>query len=268
MYIGINGPEDLDMFISVLRQIEHIEEQWETVGGSGPSPGSDLALLNQEFDFATVPLVLSVSQGLSHAVASLSQVKRLVKENLPTSPIVLYSLSRVALLGAGRVVYALGPPDLDDRRTNVRVVLAQETKSYLQLIDRARTFTSLTALAASEKTYVDVSASYDRLRVGQRHRGEAQILRDMAAVIAQQLLDSGEIQHLGDVAGLEEQITWIWNLYSGAAHGYGWPRLAPHFAPPGETALAGHFVADFGLIVAVVGVALTAVARAADSPPR
>ncbi len=50
---------------------------------------------------------------------------------------------------------------------------------------------------------------------------------------------------------LREQLIWIFNVYSGKAHGYGWPLLVPHAGD-----LPDDFVADFFMLASVTQLAL------------
>lgn len=80
----------------------------------------------------------------------------------------------------------------------------------------------------------------------------------MACVIGEQLAAGGGADSASRASPevLAEHITWIWHAYSGAAHGFGWPRLLP-----GTDSMAGNFVADLGLVVPVAHLAFDVTIR-------
>lgn len=73
----------------------------------------------------------------------------------------------------------------------------------------------------------------------------------MASVVEEEMLRRGfqvDPGHFG------EHITWLFHVVSGAAHGFGWPRLVP-----GTSSMAGIFLPDFSLVASVAHLAFTVV---------
>ncbi len=135
MDIGLDGPEDYAALQKTLAMIQVIGQ----LGDSLPEdpallgePGSDLADLMSALPEPPVDLRLSISAGLATARAALLQISGFIVDGVPTTPSVLHTLVRSALLGVGRVVYVLGPPSAEARQENARMVLRQEGNSLMR----------------------------------------------------------------------------------------------------------------------------------------
>ncbi len=75
-------------------------------------------------------------------------------------------------------------------------------------------------------------------------------LKEVARVIGEQLATSGFDDSVAPEV-FAEHIMWIWHAYSGAAHGFAWPRLLPRT----------DFIADLGLVVPVTHLAFDVAQR-------
>lgn len=244
--LGADGAiEHLRRQLAIVESIDRLDGQLSPDPSMLAEPGSELAALAETAPDAPVNLLLSVRAGLTAARGALDQIASLLGHNVPTDTIVLQALLRTALLGAGRVVFALGPADPGQRQRNVRVVLRQDRRSLMQGLNSFAEFEHL-ALLKPQGGYLEEQRRKDKaLRDGSQPAGEAMILKEVARVIGEQLATSGfDGPAAPDV--LAEHIMWIWHAYSGAAHGYAWPWLLSDVA-----SLAGDFIADLGLIVPV-----------------
>lgn len=248
--------------------IEHLRRQLAIVeiidkldGQLSPDPyrlaeaGSELAALAETAPDAPINLLLSVRAGLTAARGALDQIASLLGHDLPTDAIVLQTLLRTALLGAGRVVFALAPADLGQRQRNVRVVLRQEGHSLMRGLNSFAEFEHLASLKP-QGAYLEEQRRLNKaLQGGAQPAGEATTLKEVARVIGEQLATSGFDESAApDV--LAEHIMWIWHAYSGAAHGLAWPWLLP-----GTDSMAGDFVADLGVVVPVTHLAFDVTQR-------
>jgi len=118
--------EHLRRQLAIVEIIDKLDGRSRPIHTGRAEPGSELAALAEAAPDAPVNLLLSVRAGLTAARGALDQIASLLGHNLPTASIVLQALLRTALLGAGRVVFALAPAEPGQRQRNVRVVLRQE----------------------------------------------------------------------------------------------------------------------------------------------
>ncbi len=253
--LGADGAiEHLRRQLAVVEIIDKLDGQLSPDPYRLAEPGSELAALAETAPDAPVNLLLSVRAGLTAARGALDQIASLLGHDLPTDTIVLQALLRTALLGAGRVVFALAPADPEQRQRNVRVVLRQESRSLMQGLNAFAEFEHL-ALLKPHGGYLEEQRRKNKaLQDGSQPAGEAMILKEVAGVIGEQLATSGlDDSPPGVVA---EHIMWIWHAYSGAAHGFAWPWLLP-----GTASLAGDFIADLGFVVPVTHLAFDVAQR-------
>jgi hypothetical protein len=92
--------------------------------------GSELADLSAALPDAPVAIEESLAVGIESAYGAVHHIAHLLGEETSFPPIVLSSLLRTALLGAGRAVYAIGPDDPDVRISNSLVVRARSLKAF------------------------------------------------------------------------------------------------------------------------------------------
>ena len=98
--------------------------------------------LAEAFPAAPINFALSTSAALAAARGALDQISPIMKGQLASSRIVWQALLRVALVGAGCVVFTLGPDDPEERLQNVKIVPAQESRSMAQALDAFAEFGS------------------------------------------------------------------------------------------------------------------------------
>lgn len=198
---------------------------------------------------------LTISQGLGISKGALGLVRSIFLDNSPAiAPSVLPILLRSALLGAGRVLFMLGPADEAQRIANTVVVLKQEAASFHLAYSQFVEFQQFQALIPDPETV----ALHERRRLALmpdgRPLGEARTLDSMAEVIGELLAgtESGvPSQKDDDLATLaREHVRWMFNVYSGVAHGFAWPWLIPH-----TRSLPGHFIGEFTMATNVAHLA-------------
>lgn len=211
-------------------------------------PNSDLARLIDALPEPQVDPRLTITHGLGLARSSLGLVREILLDNRVIGPAVLPVLLRSALLGAGRVLYMLGPQDAHKRLSNSTVVLQQEAESLYRAYTQFEGFEQFGALVPPPETISIYEGRRVSLLQGGRPRGEAEMLEGMAQVIGEMLAaaDTAVPQQEpdDDSATIAEHVRWIFQTYSGVAHGFAWPSLVP-----GTASLPGHFIADFTTVV-------------------
>ena len=105
---------------------------------------------------------LTITQGLGLARGALGLVRSILLDNSPAiAPSVLPVLLRSALLGAGRVLFMLGPDDEAQRSANTVVVLKQEAASFQRAYNQFSEFEKFHALVPPAETV----ALYEQRRV-------------------------------------------------------------------------------------------------------
>lgn len=247
----------------VARMAELCDEMPDDPGRLG-QPNSDLSRLIDALPEPQVDPRLTITRGLHLARGSLGLVRDIFVDNSPAIvPSVLPVLLRSALLGAGRVVYMLGPEDEHERIANTTVVLRQEADSYHRAYTQFAEFVQFGGLVPPP----ELVARYEQRRIdlmeGGKPPGEAKTLDSAAAVIGEMLATAHGVvveQELDDVAdAIKEHVRWIFHLYSGVAHGFAWPWLTP-----GTASLPGHFIADLTTVTNVAHLAADITIRRAS----
>jgi hypothetical protein len=90
--------------------------------------------------------------------------------------------------------------------------------------------------------------------------GEAAALDRAAAVFAGIL--STHPEYTPDTATLlSEHLSWTFNVYSGVAHGFAWPRLVP-----GTQSLPGHFLVELTTVANITHMAFDLANRRSRAP--
>jgi hypothetical protein len=172
MDIGVDAPEDFEELRRCLEVINDVEHRHEAMDRT-PEPlwteDSAIARLVSELPDPPVDIRISIQAGLSAASGCLQQIAAFITDEIPTTPIVLGTLARTALLGAARIVFMLGPEDHAERLLNSGTVLRQETDSLMRLYKDAEHFTSLHAFVPPP----DVLSAQREREVGQCTRTRA-----------------------------------------------------------------------------------------------
>lgn len=252
MDIGVDAPEDFEELrrcLEVIKDVQHRHEAMDRTPEPLWTEDSAIARLVSELPDPPVDIRISIQAGLSATSGCLQQIAAFITDEIPTTPIVLGTLARTALLGAARIVFMLGPEHHAERLLNSGTVLRQETDSLMRLYRDAEQFTSLLAfvpppdvLSAQRERAKPVNALGPAL-------GEAKTLQ-AASLVVVDLRARGPLRDDSPAPMHSEHVAWTFNVYSGLAHGFGWPKLVP-----GTKSLPGVFTAELGLIVGVAQLA-------------
>ena len=258
MNIGLDTQQDLEQLIRVLAAIDELAGLCDRLPDDPATldqPASDLNRMLASLPEPQVDPRLTINQGLGISRGALGLIRSIFLDNSPAiAPSVLPVLLRSALLGSGRILFMLGPADEARRIANTVVVLKQEAASFHTAYTQFAEFHQFQALIPDPETV----ALYERRRVELMRDGrpprEARTLDSMAEVIgellaaAESAVPSQEDDDLGTLA--KEHVRWMFNVYSGVAHGFAWPWLVPH-----TESLPGHFIAEFTTVTNVAHLA-------------
>ena len=102
MDIGLDGPEDYIALHKIHGMIQRIGQRYDSLPADAAllgEPGSDFADLINALPEPPVDLRISVFDGLTTARAALSQISSFIFDGVLTTPSVLQTLARSALLG-------------------------------------------------------------------------------------------------------------------------------------------------------------------------
>lgn len=252
--IGLNGPEDLAELQRVFEIVTVVEDLHNRLFSNSAvleDVDSAIGQLVKNLPDPPVDIRYTIIASLQASRGCLAQIATLIKDGVPTSPVVLQTLLRTSLLSGGRVVYMLGPEDADTRLAHARVVLRQDSNSLMKAYAAFEKFEHSPSLKPGSEV---LEPQRERNRILQSWGapiGEEKALAAMASVVEEEMLRRGfqvDPGHFG------EHITWLFHVGSGAAHGFGWPRLVP-----GTSSMAGIFLPDFSLVASVAHLAITVV---------
>lgn len=231
--------------------------------------GCDTELTRLQRATASGPLDLSTAffTALEASTGALNQISYLSSNEVPTSPIVFQSLLRTALVGSARVVYVLLPPDPDERLDRAAAVLAQDAGSGIKALELYTQFDGLADFRAPEELLTAFQTQEGQLKQRRKPTGDGAVVGGMTDAIVDALELAG-IEGGVEHAILRDHAVWLWNTYSGLAHGYSWPRVM--WSLSGDRRIPGDFPMDLHHVATCTQVALVAfLARAApDSAGR
>lgn len=187
------------------------------------------------------------------ARGALDQIGDILRHNTPTSMIVLHALLRAALVGSGRIVFALLPADPSVRLQNARVLVAQEARSFTRALDRYAGFAQLSRLRPTTEYLQTAREQNAALQEGARVTGDGAVMDGAAEVVGSALAATPEYPD-GNKELLREHVIWLWNTYSGAAHTYAWPRLLPNSSQ--DRRVPGDYPGDFYMVAVTAHIAM------------
>lgn len=260
MNLGLDAPGAIERLAETMRVIAIAEERITRLPEDPAllgEPGTDLhRWVHEELPDPTVDPRLTVLSALDSSIQCLAQIRRFVLDPRPTTtPMVIAALMRSSLLSGARPIFMLGPLGPEKRKTNILRVMRQETDSLFQCYDRNASYVDFAGLVPPEEVLIAQRARRARIHELTERLGEATMLREAAGILADRIaahpgkgngLNAEDPQRL-----LVEHLLWIFNAYSGKAHGYGWPRLVVH---PGD--LPGDFVSDLTLLASLTHMAV------------
>ena len=128
---GLGDPEVAAHFDRALAIIEGpVSDLAQRIfTGRALPPDCEIARLTDEAVPGPLDPTTSIMVAASAATGSLQQIKTIIRDSVPSSPIVFQALIRSALVGAARAVYVLLPTDPGERSSRVAGVLAQDASS-------------------------------------------------------------------------------------------------------------------------------------------
>lgn len=176
MDIGLNGPDDfieLERIINLIRTTYSLYLHLPADAARLGEPGSELNKLVDALPDPPFDPRISLLAGLTAANSCMTQVADLMVDNIPTTPVVLQTLVRTALLGTARIVFSLGPANHDERVINTLIAMRQEAGSLDRLYTVAEGFTSLLALVPPAHILVDQRERINVLKERSKSLGEA-----------------------------------------------------------------------------------------------
>lgn len=250
--IGLNGPEDFAELRRILDIVATVDDLHDRLFDNTAMLGdanSEIGRLARGLPDPPVDIRHTFIASLQASRGCLSQIATLIKDGVPTSPVVLQTLLRTSLLGSSRVVYVLGPEDPDARLAHAGVVLRQDSNSLMKAYAAFEKFEHSPTLKPGSEVLGPQKERNKVLQSWGLPIGEEKALAAMVSVVEEALLRRGfEV----DEGHFGEYITWLFHVCSGAAHGFGWPRLVP-----GTSSMSGIFLPDFSLVASVAHLAIT-----------
>lgn len=265
MNLGLDNPAALAHLTHALHIVKTTRETLDDIPAY-PQPDSIVQQLQKRpvLDDPPVDLVLTLDQGARSAVECLDQIRRFIEDAIPTEPFVFASLMRSALLASARIIYVLGPESQDEQAQHALNILVQETDSLFRCYRDANEFSQLEGLRVPQAVFDAQSARRDRLKeVAPSGRfTETKTLEGAAEIIGRRTQPLVEADDINTGATMSEHLLWMFNLYSGKAHGLGWPLIVHH-----QNDLPGDFAADIHQLASMTQLAVLVLQNGYAAPP-
>ena len=245
MDLGLEQPGAMEHLRSALGIIEDCRARRERL----PAPadlglqGTALYPVISNLPDCPVDPRISLVASLDSSLHCLEQIAIFIQENGKTTPEAMATMMRTALLAGCRPVFMLGLTDPDKRRMNILRLMFQDGSSLGKFFKTAKDFDHLRSLVPPPEILEVHENRIATLRSlvpsASRLSGEAPMLDEVAEIVGELVVSRDDAPE-ASARILTEHLSLMFNAYSGAAHGYGWPKLI-HF--PSD--LPGDFVADF-----------------------
>lgn len=259
MDLGLDEPEDIDALHHCLDVITDIEKRTSTLP-TDPAmlgqPNSFIARLVEELPDPPVDIRLTIASAVASSQSCLVQIKQFFDQPIPTHPVVLATLCRTALIASARLLLIVGPRDDEQKKNYAIRILLQESESLQRCYKKARYFVELKGLIPPSGLLDPQDKRHQHLNRITERISETEVLEKAAEIMAD-LLKASEFEDPTSGFLLKEHISWTFNVYSGVAHGFGWPRLVP-----GTQALPGLFTAELWITVGVCHMAIDQLQKA------
>ena len=203
-------------------------------GLDDPTPDCEIDLLCTPSDKGYV----SLWSGLhlcAEAVGEATVLLRGLRQTGLELPASIMTMARLALVNANRVAYVLTPPDPAERDQRALAVLAADVESFERAAKAAAEFTDLVTLrdaaagmqaaVAEDRRDLELPRGVKDTTISKN--GPMNVGVMIAAAFDQQDLPASERAARDRLPqNTAEAVQWIWNVASGFAHGYSWPRVA------------------------------------------
>jgi len=177
--LGLDAPEALEALqrcLAVIAQIEERASKLPTHAAELGQPGSNIAELVSVLPDPPVDIRLTMLAAVTSSQACLSQISRLVVHQLETSPVVLATLCRAALLASSRLLLIVGPRDQGVRQANALRVLLQESESLQRCYKKAAAYTQLRGLVPPAHVLAQQLARHQYLKSITKSIRETEVL--------------------------------------------------------------------------------------------
>lgn len=218
--MGLNDPDSIGMLTWAFRIIdESVDRLRDEIGADAPSDGSEVYRLARALPPGPISFDRTVFAAANAARGALDHIRDILRNGIPTRVIVLHALLRSALVGSGRITFALLPADPSARLQNARVLVAQESNSFMRALDEYAKFEKLLLMRPDDQYLATAREQNEALRGGGRLRGDGAVMTGAAEVIGAALAAAPEYPD-GHRQLQREHVIWLWNTYSGAAHTY------------------------------------------------
>lgn len=255
--LGLDDPKVAEMFNRALQVIDGpVEDCWsEFLKARDDIKECELNRLYEAMPRGPVDITGVIGVGLETARSCLNQISHIIQNPVPTSPVVLQTLLRAALVGSARTLFVLLPTSPDDRFERASKVVARDTESGRLGMEQFAKFEGMQAFGAPQDLVDQLSRHRKELWPNGNPPGDGRIVEGMSAVMYEALELAGMGEELGhDI--LKDHVTWLWNTYSGLAHGYFWPRLLLTIS--GDRRVPGDFPLDLHQVATATHMALLA----------
>lgn len=220
------GTDDAEAREALDRALSIIDEQVAPIQGKlqQPKPTSEIARLHNSLPTGPLNIINVLEKALVAGSDTLQQISILIGKRVPTSPTVLQSLLRTAIISSARLVHTLLPADPETRLANARVVLALDAQSGTRATEIYSDFQSMRGVRAPDELVDRFKSQLQELYPAGRVPGEGAGVRRMVAALSDAFL-AADLRENFDSSLLTDHAQWLWNTYSGLAHAYMWPHL-------------------------------------------
>lgn len=163
-------------------------------------------------------LLSSAETAVSNLTFLCNLMHRCIHEELEMVPLEsIAAISRVVLISSSPILYVLHPTDEGEQRDHLREVQAANFYSEDMYLKRAEKFAVLLDYKEERRPRSE--------NPGQKITDTAMLKRAMDYVIDH--VYGSDTDSIKDSTG-EEKIAWMWNVWSGQAHGLYWPLMRPN----------------------------------------
>lgn len=182
------------------------------------------------------------------------------------SPWTMAPLARSVLVSACRVLFVLLPRDLAQQEENAGRVAKANAFGYRKLVNSMEGTRRLIALVPAADVAEAIRSAPDK--IPEKDIKDGPMLEETVNSVVTLLRTAPDspvtAESAEDLEILGEQIRFMFNTYSGMAHGLAWPLFVPSSArtEPGEEGMPGDWATDFFQLAGLVHLAANALMRA------
>lgn len=228
-----------------------------------PQAGSELERLDTQVP-GPVPIGVTLDAGMRSATEALEHLSFFLGQGVVPRPAVVMALSRVALLGTSRVLYVLGPQEPAERVDHLHEVVRAETHSHHRMMKTGAAWSAF-PLRPEQSEVTELKDELDA-NPGPRLTDTSMITEVTQTVAAAFARAERTGFSSKDEAYVREHLQWMWQVWSGGAHGWAWPE---HLPGPDDVKnrVPGDWVSDLSLLVALTQLALQTLTRSTTQAP-